>query len=83
MEDGAERSEGSMHEARPEQPQIKLFGTEWYHGWVRFKDILPYIYIDIHLLLLYQVTPLLYCCATSQCHRGWVDRFVCVTAVLP
>ena len=35
---GAESSEGSMHcevsmhESRPEQQQIKLFGTEWYHG---------------------------------------------------
>ena len=38
LEDGAERSEGSMHregsmhESQPEQQQIKLFGTEWYHG---------------------------------------------------
>ena len=24
--------EVSMHESRPEQEQIKLFGTQWYHG---------------------------------------------------
>ena len=49
---GAERSEGSMHrevgmhESRPEQQQIKLFGTECYHGYD------SRIYTHIYLLLL-------------------------------
>ena len=32
-----------MHESRPEQQQIKLFGTEWYLG-----RIVGYIYISIY-----------------------------------
>ena len=35
--------EVSMHESRPEQQQIKLFGTEWYLG-----RIVGYIYISIY-----------------------------------
>ena len=30
--EGSMHREVSMHESRPEQQQIKLFGTEWYHG---------------------------------------------------
>ena len=74
--------DGSIHESRPEQQQIKLFGTEWYHG-VRFKDIYAHLSTTA-------VTPLLYCSIT-KCH-GWIASWVslryyvllhcCSTAVL-
>ena len=46
-----------MHESRPEQQQIKLFGTEWY----RFR-----IYQHIYLLLLKVLS-----CTASRC-QCWV-----------
>ena len=49
--------EGSMHESRPEQQQIKVFGTEWYHG----QDSRIYIHI-----YCYYVSPCLYCCVTTS-----------------
>ena len=50
--------EVSMHESRPEQQQIKLFGTEWY----RLQDI----YIYTHLSTTTAVSPFLYCFTMSS-----------------
>ena len=57
---GAERIEGSMHrevsmhESRPEQQQIKLFGTEWY----QLYDIYTYLSTTA-------VSPFLFCFTMS------------------
>ena len=99
LEDGAERSEGSMHreasmhESRPEQQQIKLFRTEWYHGWVRFKHITVYIHIyyccNSFAVLLYHITMSswvggslrgCHCCTTYCCTA--VLLLYCFTAVV-
>ena len=99
LEDGAERSEGSMHreasmhESRPEQQQIKLFRTEWYHGWVRFKHITVYIHIyyccNSFAVLLYHVTmsswvggSLRGChCCTTYCCTVVVLLYCCFTGL--
>ena len=69
---GAERSQGSMHrevsmhESRPEQQQrTKLFGTH------RGSDCRICMYT--HLLLLYLVSPFLYCFTMSWWVNSWIS----------
>ena len=102
MEDITERSEGSMHregsmnESRPEQQQIKLFGTDWYYGWARFNDVLSSsIYTSIYFccnsfaVLLYHITmsswvsgSLRGChCCTTYCCTDVVLLYCCCTGL--
>ena len=72
---GAERSQGSMrrkvsmHESRPEQQQIKLFGTEWY----RFQDMYTHLSTTATA-----VSPFLYCFTMSCLVSGSLRTCSCL-----